>query len=121
VSSFQSFISYGLKVLFEEFVGGWDGFCVPGTPQPALVATTQKNCSSARIEGKQHSNMSSTRTKLLHVRVARSLERVNDGPPKSGTMLLKQLDGSGNPLLLVCAELLPPGLELIGVLDSPHS
>jgi len=36
-------------------------------------------------------------------------------------VLLKQLNGSGNPLLLVGAELAPPGRELISVFDSPHS
>jgi len=51
--------------------------------------------------------------------VTRSLQRIDGGSSERRAELLEQLDGGRDPLLVIGAELVPPELELVRVLDLP--
>src|SRR5437868_7043919 len=49
------------------------------------------------------------------------LDSIDEGPSEHWTMTLKSLHGVGDSLLLLVGKGLPPGSELVSVLDLPHA
>ena len=65
--------------------------------------------------------MAAARPKLFHVGVSRMLERIDPRPSQGRSHLLQNPHGDRDSILLVLCERVPPGAELVGVLDVPHS
>jgi len=57
---------------------------------------------------------------LLHVRVSRALDRVDERTAEARTALLEQTHSGVDALLLFAAERVPPLPELVSELDRPH-
>ena len=53
--------------------------------------------------------------------MARSGDRVDGRPTERGTFRFQQVDARDHGVLLVLAEGLEPGAELVGVEDFPHA
>src|SRR2546430_841453 len=84
-------------------------------PPRADVAAKEQDRCAARIEREQRSHVAAVWAKLLHVRMARAFERVDQRAPERRTALLEQLDSRGHALLLLWREPVPPCSERVGV------
>ncbi len=65
--------------------------------------------------------MPARRPQFLHVVVLRGLDVIDVGSPEGRAVRLQRVDCDRDGLLLLVGERFPPGLELVGDLDLPHS
>lgn len=107
-----------LKVLVVELISEADVAFVEAL-LVGLDAADEKNDVAARVKGVEDANgRSGANTEFPHVRVAGSLDGGGVGMAKIDAILHQGVDEAVGGLLVRDAEGVPPGAELIGVLDG---
>jgi hypothetical protein len=105
-------------VLVEQLSGERDHLRVELLPASRLSPPISK------IAARRGSNAKRTRVvpdaQLFHVRVARALDAVHERATQTRSTLLKNPDRSIDCLLVLCAQRVPPHLELVCELHIPH-
>src|SRR5882757_8724739 len=100
-------------------VRDWNAAPVPALPVALLVAAEQQHGVAARVERKQHAQMPSDRSELLHVVVARAFDRVRERTTEPGPGPLELVDRGRDPLGVALAKPHEPSLRLRRQLDLP--
>jgi hypothetical protein len=107
-------------MLLVELVSDTDVFSIPCLPAIRLVTPYQENCHPTGIECKEDAQGSSSRSQLLHIRVTRPLDRIDEWASQSRTLHLKYLDCNNDGFLLGLFEVPKSIAKLIGVLNVPR-
>jgi hypothetical protein len=101
------------KMLVEEIVGDGDRPVVPRAPLAALVTTDKQYRGAAWVEREEHADVARRRDQFFHVLVSRLFDRVHERASEARASALKDVDGSGDGLLLLFGEVVPPIAELV--------
>jgi hypothetical protein len=104
-------------VLIVKPVSERNDVLIPGLPATRLITAYEENCHPTRIEGKQDTQVSLPRSQLLHIRVTRPLDRINEWASQPWSMPLENFDRDNDGFLLVLIKVLKTVSKLIGVLD----
>jgi hypothetical protein len=107
-------------VLSIDCIGPGNKFLIPAGIA-RFVTADQQNSGSPSIERVQNPIRSALMltSQLFHVRVAGAGNRIGMRPFKVRTTLLQQSNSEVDAILLVLRQAIPPGAELIGVLNFP--
>jgi hypothetical protein len=107
------------EVGVEEVVGERDHSFIGLLPPVALIAADQEDCRAAWV--KREHDPHRPDAQLFHVLVPGAGDRVHQRPPEPRPALLEHPHGGVDALLLIDAQRVPPGSEVVRELDVPHS
>jgi hypothetical protein len=88
--------------LVVEPVGDGDVALIPPAPITRLITTDQDHATLARVEGKKRSIVAVSQ--LLHVAVARALDRLHERCPKGRTNVRQAIQSCCDVLSVPCAQ-----------------